>query len=50
MYAVDTVFLQNYFQQEQKLISLLDTVLVNAWKDFIELICSRNVTNVDKVD
>ena len=32
-------------QQEQKLISSLDVVLAYVWKDFIELICLRNVTN-----
>ena len=32
-------------QQEQKLISSLDIVLAYVWKDFIELICLRNVTN-----
>lgn len=32
-------------QQEQKLISSLDIVLAYVWKDFIEPICLRNVTN-----
>ena len=41
---IDIVFLN--FQQVQKLTSLLDTVVVNAWKANIELTCSKNVLNV----
>ena len=34
------------FSQGQKLISSLDIVLVGAWKDFIEHICSKDAKNV----
>ena len=34
-------------KQEQRLISLLDTILVNVKKECIEPICSRNVSNVN---
>jgi len=39
-----------HLKQEQILIASRNIVLVNAWKDFIESICSRNVTNVEMVD